>query len=74
MSEQQKKKPIPLNSYAKYSSLAFQMIAIVGGLTWLGHWIDTFTGWHFPVFLVIFAFVSVFLAMYYAIKDFIKFK
>jgi len=72
MSEQQKKKSKPLKDYAKYSSLAFQMAAIIGGLTWLGHWIDSFTGWRFPVFLVVFAMLSVALAIYYAIKDLIK--
>jgi ATP synthase protein I len=69
-----KKKPDALKEYGKYSSLAFQMVIIIGGLTWLGHWIDSFTGWHFPVFLVVFAMLSVVLAIYYAIKDLIKFK
>lgn len=72
--QQKKKKPDLLREYGKYSSLAFQMAIIVGGLTWLGYWIDSFTGWHFPVFMVVFAMLSVVLAIYYAIKDLIKFK
>jgi hypothetical protein len=74
MKNGQPKKTDPLKEYAKYSSLAFQMATIIGGLTWLGHWIDKWTKWNFPVFLVAFAIISVFLAIYYAIKDLIKFK
>lgn len=29
-----------LRAFAKYSGLAFQMLAIIGGSTWLGTWLD----------------------------------
>ena len=29
-----------LRAFAKYSGLAFQMLAIIGGSTWLGIWLD----------------------------------
>jgi len=67
--EDRKKK---LNNYGKYSNLAFSMIAIIligvfGGVK-LDEWLEL----TFPVFTVILSILSVFLAIYYAIKDFIK--
>ncbi len=63
-----------LSDYGKYSSLAFQMIAIIligvfGGMK-LDKWLDT----RFPVFTVVLSFVSVMLALYYSLKDFIRLK
>ncbi|MCF8303836.1 MAG: AtpZ/AtpI family protein [Bacteroidales bacterium] len=61
-----------LENYAKYSSLAIQMLAMIligvyGGFK-LDEWINT----GFPVFTVLLSIVSVAGAVYYAIKDFIK--
>jgi F0F1-type ATP synthase assembly protein I len=61
-----------LNNYARYSGLAFQMAAIIligvfGGLK-----LDRWTGWKFPLFTVVFSLLSVFAAIYVAVKDFIK--
>lgn len=63
-----------LSDYAKYSSMAFQMIAIIlvgvfGGMK-LDKWLET----RFPVFTVVLSFVSVMLALYYSLKDFIRLK
>jgi len=67
-------KPIKkqLNNYAKYSSLGFQMVVIIligvfGGLK-----LDKYLAWKIPVFTVVFSLLSVALAIYYAIKDFLK--
>ena len=62
-----------LRNFAKYSSLGFQMCAIivigvVGGMK-LDKWI---TGLKFPLFTMLFSILSVISATYYAIKDFIK--
>ena len=62
----------PLNSYAKYSSLVFQMAAIIFGGSYLGIYLDDRFHMKHPVFTASLALVSVFLAIYYAIKDFIK--
>ena len=67
-------KPIKkqLNNYAKYSSLGFQMVVIIligvfGGLK-----LDKYLAWKIPVFTVVFSLLSVALAIYFAIKDFLK--
>lgn len=63
-----------LNSYARYSGLVFQMLAIIGIGVFGGIKIDKWLQTSFPIFTVILSFLSVILAIYYAIKDFIKFK
>jgi uncharacterized membrane protein len=51
--------------------MVFQMGAIIFGLTYAGIWLDE--RYHkSPVFTTVFALVSIFLAIYYFIKDFIK--
>lgn len=63
-----------LSDYGKYSSLAFQMIAIIligvfGGMK-LDHWLKP----RFPVFTVVLSFLAVILALYNTLKDFIRLK
>lgn len=60
-----------LKTAARYSGLAFQMLAIIlagvfGGIK-LDQWIHT----EFPIFTLILTIVSVILSVYYAIKDLI---
>lgn len=62
----------PLNIYAKYSALVFQMGAIIFGLTYAGIKLDEHFNMKSRVFTISFALGSVFLAIYFAIKDFIK--
>jgi len=62
-----------LNNYAKYSSLAFQMMFIItlgslGGLK-----LDQWLRFEFPFFTLSLSVISVGLAVYLAIKDIIKF-
>lgn len=61
-----------LNDYAKYSALAFQMIAIMLAGTFGGIKIDRWLELEFPVFTVILSVLSVVLAIYYAVKDMIR--
>ncbi len=49
-----------------------QMAVIIVGGTFGGKWLDSFINIKFPVFTLIFSILSVFLAVYYAIKDIIK--
>ena len=60
------------NAYLKYSTIAMQMAIIIVGGTFGGKWLDSFIHIKFPVFTLIFSIISVFLAVYYAIKDIIK--
>lgn len=75
-----KKKPNPLklkqqfNNYAKYTNLAFTMIVIILVGVFAGFKLDEFLKWKFPVFTVVLSILSVVLAIYYAVKDFIKMK
>lgn len=75
----EEKKPIDpkikgLSNYAKYSAMAFQMIAVIflgvfGGLK-LDHWLKL----KFPLFTVILSLVATGLAVYYVIRDFLRMK
>jgi hypothetical protein len=61
------------NSYVKYSGIAIQMATIILIGTFGGKWIDSYLTFKFPIFTLILSILSVFFAVYYAIKDIIKF-
>ena len=69
-----KSKQSPVNSYARYSGLAFQMIAIILVGVFGGIKLDEIVKWEFPVFTLILTLVAVIMSMYYAVKDLIRFK
>ena len=71
MEEKPKKQ---LNNFAKYSGIGFQMAAIILVGVFGGVKLDEFLAWGFPVFTVVFSLLAVFLAIYYAVKDFLKMK
>jgi hypothetical protein len=62
----------PLNNYAKYSVMVFQMAAIIFGGCYLGMKLDEHFKLKTPVFTASLALASVFLAMYFSIRDFIR--
>ena len=66
--EKQKNK---LNNFARYSSLGFQMVAIMLAGVYGGIKLDEYLGLEFPVFTLLFTILAVILAVYYAIKDFL---
>ena len=78
MQEKQNKKSnkekSKLTDYSKYSSIAFQMMVIIFMGVFGGMKLDKYLNWKFPVFTVVFSILSVFLAIYFSVKDFIKFK
>ena len=61
-----------LKSYAKYSGIAFQMGAIIFLGTWGGYKLDNYFNFENHILTLILSMVSVFLAIYTVIKDFIK--
>ena len=69
--KKQKNQLSGLNNYAKYSSLAFQMIFIILAGVFGGIQLDKVVPMEFPLFTVLFTVLSVILSMYYAIKDLI---
>jgi F0F1-type ATP synthase assembly protein I len=61
-----------LESYAKYSGLAFQMIGVILIPVWGGVKLDKLLGLETPVFTIVLSLLGVFASIYIAIKDFIK--
>ena len=61
-----------INDFAKYSGIAFQMVAIILLTTWGGIELDKITKFNTPVFTIILSLLGVFAAIYTAVKDFIK--
>ncbi len=67
-------KPDPkksLNAYARYSGIAFQMIAIILLGVYGGWKIDEWLATK-PIFTIIFLLISVVLAMYFVTKDLLR--
>lgn len=58
-----------VNTYAKYSGLAFQMAIIIGGGTYGGVLLDENSEREFQLYTLIFSLLSVFIAMYLVIKQ-----
>jgi F0F1-type ATP synthase assembly protein I len=61
-----------LNDYAKYSAMATQMMAIILIGTFGGVKLDKYLGLKTPIFTLVLTLLSIFLAIYFAIKDFLK--
>lgn len=62
----------PLKFYAKYSSLALQMIVIIVGAAFGGREIDKHITWEFPVFTVGLTILSVIVAVIYGMRELFK--
>lgn len=69
---QSDKKRKPLEGYARYTNLAFQMAAIIGVGIFAGVKIDQWLHFEFPVFTLLFSILSVAAAIYSAIKDLLR--
>ncbi|NQT78029.1 MAG: AtpZ/AtpI family protein [Bacteroidetes bacterium] len=67
-----KKEKKALNAYAKYSSIAFQMLVIILAGVFGGRELDKWIQLGFPVFTLGFSILAVILAIYYVIKDFLR--
>ncbi len=73
MSVKNEKQPHkPLSAYAKYSALGIQMALIIGGGCYGGYKLDEYYKNTTPIFTIILSLVSIALAMYIVLKDFIK--
>lgn len=60
-----------LDDFIRYSSLAFEMIVIMGLGTWIGVKIDQWLNLNFPAFTLGLMILSVIAAVYQAIRKFI---
>jgi len=62
----------PVNNYAVYSGIAFQMIAIIGGGTYLGVFLDEkFPNKH-SIYTVICSLFAVLISIYFVVRRIIK--
>jgi F0F1-type ATP synthase assembly protein I len=61
-----------LSNYARYSGLAFQMVAIILIGVFGGIKLDKWLSLKFPVFTVILSLFGIGIALYTGIKDFLK--
>ncbi len=73
MSQQKSpKKKQSVNSYAQFSGMAFQMIAIIGGGTYFGVFLDDkFPNKH-NIYTVICSLFAVLIAIYFVVRQIIK--
>jgi F0F1-type ATP synthase assembly protein I len=62
----------PLKAYARYSSIAFQMMAIILAGVFGGIKLDAWVNIGFPVFTVVLSLLSVFFAIYFVVRDLLK--
>ena len=56
--EDQSDKNKPVNSYMKYSGLAFQLLASIGIFGWLGYKLDQYLNLEFPAFMLLFGLLA----------------
>ena len=61
-----------LSNYAKYSGIAFQMAAVIFLGTWGGYKLDAVFKFENHILTLILSLLSVIMAIYVAIKDFLK--
>ena len=72
MQEKQSKKKKQLNSYIKYSSLVTKMAIIIIAGTFFGDYLDEKNHSDPPIYTIIFSLCSIFLALYYTLKNIIN--
>lgn len=70
--EPSKKEKKALNSYARYTSVAFQMLVIILAGVFGGRELDKWIELQFPVFTLVLTIIAVVLAIYTVIKDLIR--
>jgi hypothetical protein len=67
-----KNQKTPLPDYAKYSSIAMQMLVIIAGGVFGGYVLDNYLNFKFPLFTIVLSFLSVAFAIYFVVKDLLK--
>lgn len=64
-----KKKKRQLNDYAKYSSIAFQMVFVIAAGVFGGYKLDKWLDNSIPIFLIVLSLIGLAAAIYLAVKD-----
>ena len=70
MTIEEKKKQ--LSDFARYSNIGFQMLAIILAGVFGGLYLDKWLELEFHIFTPVLSILSIFIALYHAIKDFLK--
>ena len=65
-----KQKQKQLKAYLKYSSLTTQMAVIIFVGSFFGDYLDKTINLTQPIFTIVFSLSSIFLALYYVLRDF----
>jgi len=65
-------KDSPLKFYAKYSSLALQMVIIIIAGAFGGKELDEWLQWGFPVFTLVLTILAVVAAIIYGVREIFK--
>ncbi|MFC3878981.1 AtpZ/AtpI family protein [Algoriphagus namhaensis] len=50
--------------YVKYIGLSFQLFGVIGAGTWFGWWVQQKSEMKFPIWLLLFCFISIIIAFY----------
>jgi hypothetical protein len=58
------RKPTATPTYVKYIGLSFQLFGVIGTGTWLGWWLQQKSEMIFPIWLLLFFFLSTATAFY----------
>ncbi len=56
----------------KYAGLATQLMVMMALGVWLGHKLDIYIGWKYPLFLLLFPLLALGVSLYQLIKEFSK--
>lgn len=70
--EKNSQKEPQLNAYIKYTAIAFQMGAVIGGGVLLGRWLDGKVESQTPWFTIGIGLFSIFAALYLSLKNLLK--
>ena len=70
--EEKNKKDSPLKFYAKYSSLAMQMVVIIVAGAFGGKALDNWVQWEFPVFTLVLTILAVAVSTIYGMREIFK--
>ena len=70
--EEKNKKDSPLKFYAKYSSLAMQMVVIIVAGAFGGKALDEWLKWEFPVFTLVLTILAVAVSTIYGMREIFK--
>lgn len=70
--EKSPRKKQPDFSYMRYASMGTQMLVIIGLGVFGGYYLDKYLEFKIPVFTLLLSLLSVGIAIYISIKDFLK--